>query len=111
MKLPNAEQAIVDINKLRNYCLNFEHSDGQHKARVFASALGMTIADAEELREALLSAASTYDTIPTEQDEYGQRYKIDFVIIRGDRQARVRSSWITRKGENFPRLTGCYIIK
>lgn len=38
MKLPNAERAVVDVRKLRNYCLNAEHPRGQHKARVFKSA-------------------------------------------------------------------------
>ena len=51
MKLPNADQAVVDIAKLRDYCLNPLHPVGKHKARVFRSALGFTIDDAERLRE------------------------------------------------------------
>ena len=35
MKLPNAEQAFVDVRKLRDYCFSTEHPRGQHKARVF----------------------------------------------------------------------------
>jgi hypothetical protein len=50
MLIPNAENAIVDIRKLRDYCLNPEHENGKHKARLFASILGMTADDAEELR-------------------------------------------------------------
>ena len=57
MKLPGAERAIVDIAKLRDYCLDPHHPRGRHKARVFASALGLTQADAEILREALLAGA------------------------------------------------------
>ena len=38
MKLPNGSLAIVDIRKIRNYCLNLDHPSGKHKARVFASA-------------------------------------------------------------------------
>jgi hypothetical protein len=41
MKLPNPEQAEIDMQKLIGYCLNPEHSDGQHKAYVFRSALGI----------------------------------------------------------------------
>jgi hypothetical protein len=40
MKLPNAESAIIAIEKLRNYCLDPEHPRGKHKARVFSSVLG-----------------------------------------------------------------------
>ena len=51
MKLPNADQAIIDIAKLRDYCLNPQHPRGQHKARVFRSALGLDESNAEELRQ------------------------------------------------------------
>lgn len=42
MLIPSAEHAIVDIRKLRDYCLNPEHDKGQHKARLFSTLLGMT---------------------------------------------------------------------
>jgi hypothetical protein len=58
MKLPNGEGAIVDIRKLRKYCLNAQHPRGRHKTRVFAS-VGILEADAEKLRTALLAAACT----------------------------------------------------
>ncbi len=57
MKLPNVEASIVEIEKLRNYCLSLEHPRGRHKARVFHSLLGMISVDAEELRVALIDAA------------------------------------------------------
>lgn len=61
MKVPNAERAVVDIHKLRDYCLNPLHDEGKHKARLFAAALGMTADNAEELRDTLLEAVKTYD--------------------------------------------------
>lgn len=111
MKLPNPERAIVDINKLRNYCLNPHHRDGKNKARVFASVLGMTNEDAEELRDTLLLIVKTNEAIPIEEDEYGKRYRIDFVMSRPCGQATIRSGWIVRQGEDFPRLTSCYVLK
>ncbi len=45
MKIPNAELAIVDIRKLRDYCLNPVHDEGNHKARLFIMALSMTAND------------------------------------------------------------------
>ena len=53
-KLPNLEKAIVEVRKLREYCLIPDRPRGRRKARVFASALGLTAGDAEEVREALL---------------------------------------------------------
>ncbi|MCF3606252.1 hypothetical protein L2E81_06215 [Planktothrix agardhii 1033] len=59
MLIPHAENAVVDIRKLRDYCLNLEHDDGKHKARLFSSILGMTADDAEELRQILLEVVKT----------------------------------------------------
>ena len=50
MKLPNCQRAVVDIEKLRDYCLSTEHPRGRHKARVFATTLGLTADNAELLR-------------------------------------------------------------
>jgi hypothetical protein len=110
MKLPSADRAVVDMAKLRGYCLNMTHRRGQHKARVFAAALGLTAEDAEFLRDALLNAAKSYDAVPNEEIEYGQLYVLDFPISRPVGRAMVRSGWIVRKGEDFPRLTSCYVL-
>jgi hypothetical protein len=110
MKLPNGDRAIVDIAKLRDYCLCFDHLRGRHKARVFAAALGLTAYHAEELRDALLEAARTNEATATDEDEYGQRYIVDLIMHRLDREARIRSSWIVRTGEDVPRLTSCYVL-
>lgn len=40
--LPNADKAVVPLEKLLGYSLDSSHPVGKHKARVFASALGMT---------------------------------------------------------------------
>ena len=99
----------MDIAKLAECCLNPDHLRGRHKARVFASALGLTADHAEELREALLEAARTQEATPTDEDVYGRRYVIDFTMSGPLGEARVRSSWIIREGEDFPRLTSCYV--
>ena len=111
MKLPNADRAVVDIEKLRDYCLNPEHPRGRHKARVFASVLGLTERDAGELRAALLAAARTQEAMAQEIDSYGQRYMLDFVMQGLVGEAAVRSGWIIRTGEDFPRLTSCFVLQ
>jgi len=62
MKLPGGDNAIVEIAKLRDYCLDPKHPRGRHKARVFA-AMGLAQADAGFLREALLRAARDADAL------------------------------------------------
>ena len=110
MKLPGGEQAVVDVSKLRDYCLSTDHVRGRHKARVFASVLGLTSADAEFVRGELLQAAREGHAVAGEMDEYGARYTIDSELLRGDRRAVVRSSWIVLQGETAPRLTSCYVL-
>ena len=108
--LPNPENAVVEMRKLRGYCLNPEHPRGRYKARVFASALGLTAEDFEELRQALLSAAVSGEASPTEEDEYGLRYMLDFEMSTEVGSAIVRSGWIVRTGEDFPRFTSCWVL-
>jgi hypothetical protein len=110
MKLPGGEHATVDIAKLRDYCLNPAHPRGRHKARVFASALGVTAAEADFLREALIRAAREAEAIPGDGDEYGERYAVDFMLSRGERQAAIRSTWMVPRGDSVPHLTSCFVL-
>lgn len=110
MNLPRAERAVVDVEKLRDYCLNPAHPRGRHKARVFASALRLFREDAEWLKAKLLDAALRDLAKKAEEDEFGQRYVLDFQCERNDTQAMIRSGWIVRRGEDFPRLITCYVL-
>ncbi len=101
---------MVDIAKLRDYCLNPNHPSGRHKARVFAAALGLTQDDADLLREALLFAVRESDAREAEKDDYGIRYLLDFQMAGPSGDAMLRSSWIVLKGEDVPRLTSCYVL-
>lgn len=92
-EVAGGERAIVDIAKLRDYCLNPAHPRGRHKARVFASTLGLTQADAEFLCAEVLRAAREANAAPGDGDEYGQRYTVDFELTRGDPQATVLGSF------------------
>jgi hypothetical protein len=110
MRLPGAEHAIVDISKLRDYCLNPHHPRGRHKARVFALLLNLHQGDAELLRTQLLNAALVSDATIGEADEFGRRYSVDFECVKGSRRATVRSGWIVLTSEDFPRLATCYVL-
>jgi hypothetical protein len=108
MPIPNAERAIVDIRKLRDYCLNPMHEEGQHKARLFAAVLDMTADNAEDLRALLLQAVTTADAQFGRHDGYGQRYTVDVLLEWRGKRAMVRSGWIIEHDSDTPRLTTCY---
>ena len=110
MKLPNGEHAIIEIEKLLRYCLDRDHPRGRHKARVFASALGLGAQDAPFLREQLKEAARSGEAMRTEVSEFGAHYRLDFDVAHGGRRAVVRSCWIIRKDDPVPRLTSCWVL-
>ncbi len=108
MIVPNAERAVVDIRKLRDYCLNPLHDEGKHKARMFAAALGMDANDAEALRIILLDTVKVQEATLGRRDDFGQRYTVDFVLEWRGRRAIVRSGWIIEHNSDVPRVTTCY---
>jgi hypothetical protein len=109
VKLPNGDAAIIEIAKLRDYCLNPDHPRGKHKARVFKAVLDISVGEADLLVEALARAAHESETEEGAADEFGIRYIIDFELAHLDRSAIVRSCWIVRTGEIVPRFVTCFV--
>ncbi|MDZ4712892.1 MAG: hypothetical protein SGI89_11295 [bacterium] len=109
MKLPNQDKAIIEIEKVRDYCLNKDHPVGKHKAFIFESKLGITSNDYIEFREILFDAIKNNEAKESFSDKYGKRFSVDFSLRRSDFSASVRSLWIVRSNEDFPRFTSCYI--
>lgn len=108
-QLPNFENAHIRLDKLTDYCLNEFHPIGKQKAVVFKSALGITSSDASMLKEAILNGLVNNECKEKEADAFGRRYSVTIDIRIFERAAKVITSWIIRTGEDFPRLTSCYI--
>ncbi|MEL7038072.1 MAG: DUF6883 domain-containing protein, partial [Cyanobacteria bacterium J06592_8] len=83
MKLPNGDQAEIPLQKLIGYCLNSEHPSGKHKARVFASVLGITRENAEQLQELIKIAAVEGEVVQQNTTPFGQQFKVcrSFVML------------------------------
>jgi hypothetical protein len=115
MKLPNAENAFVDIAKLRDYSLNPNHPEGKHKARAFLEKLSISRNDAELLRKLILGAILMAEAKEQKPTQYGRRFVVDFELQRGVGvvlyRAVVRTAWIIRNDEDFPRLTTCFNLR
>jgi hypothetical protein len=107
--LPNAERAVVEIEKLLTYSLNPEHEVGKHKAVVFKAALGITLDDAAWLRETILRQVVGAEASRGQESPFGEKYAVDMEVTRGERTAVVRTTWIVEAGTDFPRLTSCYV--
>ncbi len=108
--LPNAERAFVDDAKLVEYSLSTNHPVGANKALLFNRVLGFTVSDADKLRRLILKAVLIHDATIGLGNDFGQRYAVDFSVKTEVGSAVVRSAWIIPKGENFPRLTSCFVL-
>lgn len=102
MKVPHSEFAFIDENKLSGYCLNQFHPIGRHKARVFQR---VEISDSAILKELLLEAVCSEEAVLERVNEYGIFYCVSFYYNR----ALIKSIWMIRKEETFPRLVTCYV--
>ena len=113
MKLPNAGRAVIDIEKLRDYSLNPAHPKGKHKARVFLAALGFTANDAERLCQLISAAILVEEATEQQPTNYGRRFIVDFQVKWEEKFVvsfvTVRTAWMIRNDEDFPRLTSCFI--
>jgi hypothetical protein len=109
--LRNADRAIIDERKVRDYLLNPLHARGGHKARIFAAALGYRRFDharlIQRIKEGILRhEAHLVDTMP-----HGERLRVEIPITGHTGSAIVRTLWIVRTDEDVPRLTSAYPIK
>ena len=110
MKLPNGERCDLGT-KLEDYSLNPLHWEGRHKARVFESALGITQTNAHVLRDAIRSTAASSNEAEARGDNgFGEVFTLRFPMTTVRGSAVVLTGWIMLHGEDFPRLTTCYIV-
>ena len=110
MYLPNGDRAFIDLRKLLDYSLCATHPVGGHKARLFKEALGIESQDAEVIAESLGWVAAHAMAVDEHEDPHGKRYSIDFALETGNGSAVIRSAWIIRSGEDFPRLTTVFVL-
>lgn len=110
-KLPNGERAYIDSRKLTDYVLAPDHRIGRHKARVFAAALGLREADAPALAAALSRAAVAGEAELLRTDIYGAHYAVLFMMQANGVRRQVRSLWVIRAGEDFPRFVSAFVAK
>ncbi len=111
MKLDSFNNPFISDDKLLEYCLNPSHPDGKHKARVFKSALNIDQTNFEILKSAIIRKIKNVDVNLLEQNEFGNLYYADLGITNDNLSALVRTCWIIKMDEKFPRLTSCFVIK
>lgn len=111
MRLPNAESAVVEREKITEYLLSPEHRYGASKARFF-SLFGFTLEAWDVLASALREHAQHHDVARTYETVWGPRFEINGELNAPDgRQPRIRSVWQLDEGEIAPRLITAYPLE
>jgi hypothetical protein len=109
--LPNQDRAITPQAKPR-YCLDLEHPTGQHKARVFHSALGLTIDDTAKLERILRDGIAVHDaTLACTFIEGTERWVVQWMLLGRLGPMRMISAWDRPKGQASAGLISCYLKK
>ena len=109
--LPNLEQAVIQVEKLRDYALNTEHPEGRHKAKVFKETLGIESRHANVLAELLRSTLPSAPAQSGKGDQYGGHWTTyHWIIGLNARSAIVTVVWLFKKEQGqAPQLISCYI--
>ena len=108
MKLPYAEHARVDREKITDYLLSPSHPDGASKEAFFTS-YGFRAEEWEIFADTLRRHGQTHPVVAMVDSNYGSRYSIDGILETPDgRHPVVRTVWILNKGSTEPRLVTAY---
>ena len=111
MKLPNANNAVVEREKIADYLLNPAHRFGASKARFFTK-FGFRAEAWEQLADALRIHAQTHEVKRVHETGFGPRYEVEGVMKMPDgRRPHVRSVWQMDKGAVAPRLITAYPLE
>ena len=108
MKIPNANSAVVDREKISEYLLNREHADNGGKADFFI-ALGFSLNEWEMLAESLRRLATISEVSQSMESPHGKKYIVDGQIeTPAGKTPAVRTVWIVDTGESIARLVTAY---
>jgi len=108
MKLPNAEHAIIEREKVAGYLLNSGHPDNGGKAPYFVAS-GFHRDAWDVFAKALRGLAVTGEITKSLASPHGMKYILDGEIeTPAGRQASLRTIWILDSSSDAPRLVTAY---
>ena len=107
MKLPNADQAIIEPEKLHTYLLSLAHPVGRFKAEFFRS-MGFSSDNWLSLSDGF-RAQLRNDAKIKEKTDYGQKFEIRGVLTGpSGKTGEIVTAWIVLTGEEIPRFITAY---
>ena len=109
--LPDHERGILPLAKLR-YCLDMYHPTGQHKARVFRSALGLNTGDTAKLERIVRDGLAAHDAhLSCTFIDGTERWVVEWVLLARLGSMRMITVWDRARGSAPASLISCYLKK
>ncbi len=111
MKLPNAENAQVEKEKIVDYLLNPTHRFGASKARFFMQ-FGFRLTQWESFADALREHGQRHEVSRIKNTPFGPRYQVEGELATpGRRNPQVRTVWQFDHEKIAPRLITAYPLE
>ena len=108
MPIPNADRAIIAVQKVTAYLLNASHKRGGAKARLFI-ALGYQPTLPERLVEDIRAQHLSLDPVRIDRNAYGVSYRIEGDIVTpSGKPVCFCSIWQIDTGTETPRFITMY---
>ena len=108
MKLPQADKAVVDQEKITGYLLNAAPPDNGGKAAFF-QGLGFKPDDWLQLADAFRRLAESGEVHNSMATPHGHKYIVDGLVESPNGKSPVvRTVWIVDMGFDTPRLVTAY---
>lgn len=108
MKVPNAERAIIDAEKLRSYVLSPSHPVGRFKAAFF-TRLGYSPANWEEFEQQLREQIRSQDAAEVEESPYGRKFIVQGPLTGPSGETvQLVTVWVILEQEGIPRFVTAY---
>jgi hypothetical protein len=107
-KLPNADKAVIDSEKIRGYVLSSTHPVGRFKAAFFGR-FGYSAEKWMEFEQRLRELILSQDVAAVEETQYGRKYVVEGSLGTPSGQAvKVVTVWVILKRQGIPRLVTVY---
>ena len=107
--MPNAENAIIPIEKFTKYALNPDKQP--HKALVFELALGYNLRNYKKLIDNIRCSLDKFPAKHKGDKGYGNVYEIVMELVgENGKAAKVLTGWIDDNKNGEMRLTSVYVV-
>ncbi len=104
LHLPGADKAVVARQRIVDYLLNIDHTDGTSKAKFFLGR-GFTADSWNKFSDALLTHGRTNTVKKVTEDKWGVRFRVECTLVTPDgSNPCIRTVWLLETNAKFPRL-------